>query len=125
MLKVISRLGREHTWLFGRGFDASDFLQTLMTLQIHWVVRQTQSRHVLLGDGELAPMHLLATGLRKPHAIEVPYVDKSNHEPKFAPASLGFAPMAAGHLRRAGLLRLPHPLPAAVRQPRAAIHGTG
>jgi Transposase DDE domain len=93
MLKVISRLGREHTWLFDRGFDAIDFLQTLMTLRIHWVVRQTQSRHVLLSDGELVPMHLLAAGLRKPHAIEVPYVDKSNHEPKFAPASFGFAPV--------------------------------
>ena len=93
MLKVISRLGREHTWLFDRGFDAIDFLQTLMTLRIHWVVRQTQSRHVLLGDGELVPMHLLAAGLRKPHAIDVPYVDKSNHGPKFAPASFGFAPV--------------------------------
>lgn len=93
MLKVISRLGREHTWLFDRGFDAIDFLQALMTLRLHWVVRQTQSRHVLLGDGELVPMHLLAAGLRKPHAIDVPYVDKSNHEPKFAPASFGFAPV--------------------------------
>ena len=93
MLKVISRLGREHTWLFDRGFDAIEFLRTLMTLRIHWVVRQTQTRHVRLGDGELVPMHLLAAGLRKPHAIEVPYVDKSNHQPKLAPASFGFAPV--------------------------------
>jgi hypothetical protein len=93
MLMVIARLGREHTWLFDRGFDAIDFLQALMALQIHWVVRQMQTRHVRLGDGELVPMRLLAAGLRKPHAIEVPYVDKSNHEPKFAPASFGFAPV--------------------------------
>lgn len=93
MLRVLARLGREHTWLFDRGFDAIDFLKTLMTLRIHWVVRQTQTRHVLLGDGELVPMHLLATGLRKPHAIDLPYVDKNTHEPKSAPASFGFAPV--------------------------------
>jgi hypothetical protein len=93
MLRVLARLGREHTWLFDRGFDAIDFLKTLMTLRIHWVVRQTQTRHVLLGDGELVPMEQLAAGLRKPHSVDVPYVDKSNHEPKVAPASFGFAPV--------------------------------
>jgi hypothetical protein len=93
MLRVLGRLGREHTWLFDRGFDAIDFLKTLMTLRIHWVVRQTQTRHVQLADGELVPMHLLAAGLRKPYSIDVPYVDKSNHQPKVAPASFGFAPV--------------------------------
>lgn len=93
MLRVLARLGREHTWLFDRGFDALDFLKALMTLRIHWVVRQTQTRHVALGDGELVPMHLLAAGLRKSHSIDVPYVDKSNHEPKVARASFGFAPV--------------------------------
>jgi hypothetical protein len=93
MLKVLARLGREHTWLFDRGFDAVDFLRCLMTLQIHWVVRQTQSRRVLLGNGELVPMRMLAAGLRKPHPIDVPYVDKNNHEPKFASASFGFVPV--------------------------------
>jgi hypothetical protein len=93
MLRVIARLGREHTWLFDRGFDAIDFLRALMALRIHWVVRQTQTRYVLLGNGELLPMHLLAAGLHKPHSIDVPYVDKSNHKQKFAPASFGFAPV--------------------------------
>lgn len=93
MLKVIARLGREHTWLFDRGFDAIDFLHSLMALRIHWVVRQTQTRHVLLGTGELVPMHQLAEGLRKPHSIEVSYVDKNTHELKHAPASFGFAPV--------------------------------
>jgi hypothetical protein len=93
MLRVLARLGREHTWLFDRGFDAIDFLKTLMTLRIHWVVRQTQMRHVMLGDGELVPMEQLATGLRKPHSVDVPYVDKSNHEPKLVPASFGYAPV--------------------------------
>lgn len=93
MLKVIARVGREHTWLFDRGFDAIVFLQSLMALRIHWVVRQVQTRHVLLGDGELVPMHQLAAGLRKPHCVDVPYVDKSTHVLKNAPASFGFAPV--------------------------------
>lgn len=93
MLKVIARLGREHTWLFDRGFDAIDFLHALMALRIHWVVRQTQTRHVVLGDGELVPMHQLAAGLRKQHHVEVPYVDKNTHELKHAPASFGYAPV--------------------------------
>jgi hypothetical protein len=93
MLKVIARLGREHTWLFDRGFDALDFLKSLMALRIHWVVRQTQTRHVLLGNGEGIPMHLLAAGLRKPHSVDMPYVDKSRHEQEFATASFGFIPI--------------------------------
>jgi len=92
MLRVIARLGREHTWLFDRGFDAFDFLQSLMALRVHWVVRQMQTR-VVLAAGELVPMHLLAAGLRKPHSVDVPYVDKSNHERRFATASFGFAPV--------------------------------
>jgi hypothetical protein len=93
MLRVLARLGREHTWLFDRGFDAIDFLKTLMTLRIHWVVRQTQTRHVLLGNGERVPMHLLAAGLRKRHSVDVPYVDKKTHEPKLVTQSFGFAPV--------------------------------
>ena len=93
MLKVIERVGREHIWLFDRGFDAITFLQSLMALRIQWVVRQVQTRHVLLGTGELVPMHMLAAGLRKPHTLDVPYVDKSTHVIKHAPASFGFAPV--------------------------------
>jgi len=93
MLKVIGRVGREHTWLFDRGFDGIVFLQSLMALKIHWVVRQLQTRHVLIGDGELVLMHELAAGLRKAHSIDLPYVDKSTHELQYATASFGFAPV--------------------------------
>jgi hypothetical protein len=93
MLKVIAAVGREHTWLFDRGFDAIDFLRSLMALRIHWVVRQQQTRHVVLGDGELVPMHMLAAGLRKPHSVEVPYVNKSTHAVEHASVSFGFAPV--------------------------------
>ena len=58
MLKVIAAVGRDHTWLFDRGFDAIGFLRSLMALRIHWVVRQQQTRHVLLGDGELERAHV-------------------------------------------------------------------
>lgn len=93
MLKVIAAVGREHTWLFDRGFDAIDFLRSLMALRIHWVVRQQQTRHVLLGDGERVPMHMLAAGLRKPHSVQVPYVHKSTHAMAHATVSFGFAPV--------------------------------
>ena len=93
MMKVIVRLGREQTWLFDRGFDATDFLRALMTLHIHWVVRQTQMRNILLSSGETLPMRLLATGLRKPHAVDVPYVDKNTHETRHASVSFGYAPV--------------------------------
>jgi hypothetical protein len=93
MLKVITRVGREHTWLFDRGFDGITFLRSLMALRIHWVVRQLQTRHVLLADGQLVLMHELAAGLHKRHTVDVPYVDKSTHVLKHAPASFGFAPV--------------------------------
>lgn len=93
MLKVIASVGRDHTWLFDRGFDAIDFLRSLMALRIHWVVRQQQTRHVLLGGGEIVPMHMLAAGLRKPHSVEVPYVNKSTHAVEHASVSFGFAPV--------------------------------
>jgi hypothetical protein len=93
MLKVIGAVGREHTWLFDRGFDALGFLRSLMTLQIHWVVRQQQTRRVLLANGDVIAMSTLAASLRKPHAIEVPYVNKSTHTAEHASASFGFAPV--------------------------------
>jgi hypothetical protein len=93
ILKVLVCLGREHTWLFDRGFDATDFLRALIRLRVHWVVRQMQTRNVLLSTGELVSMRLLAAGLRKPHALEVPYVDKSTHETRYAPVFYGYAPV--------------------------------
>lgn len=93
MVRVLARVGREHTWLFDRGFDAIDFLKSLMTLRVHWVVRQLQTRNVLLGNGVLVPMHMLAAGLRKPHSVDVPYVNKSTHALEHSSASFGFAPV--------------------------------
>lgn len=93
MLRVLHAVGREHTWLFDRGFDAIRFLQSLMTLQVHWVVRQRQTRRVLLGNGQLVLMNKLAAGLHKPHAVEVSYVNKSTHAMEQASASFAFAPV--------------------------------
>ena len=93
MLNVIAAVGREHTWLFDRGFDAIHFLHSLVALRIHWVVRQQQTRLVLLGAGSRVPMHMLAAGLRKPHALQTPYVNKSTHVVDHASVSFGFAPV--------------------------------
>jgi hypothetical protein len=93
MARVILAVGRAATWLFDRGFDAIDFLRALQGLRIGWVVRQLQSRDVVLGNGELVPMSELAAGLRKPHSVELPYVDKRNHARATATASFGFAPV--------------------------------
>jgi hypothetical protein len=87
MMQVIVRLGREHTWLFDRGFDATDFLRALIALRLPWVVRQTQMRNVVLSTGEFVQMRLLAAGLRKPHAVDVPYVDKNTHETRHVSVS--------------------------------------
>jgi hypothetical protein len=38
-------------------------------------------------------MRLLATGLRKPHAVDVPYVDKNSHETRHVSVSFGYAPV--------------------------------
>lgn len=93
IVQVLARLGREHTWLFDRGFDAIDVLKSLMTLQVHWVVRQVQQRNVVLGNGDVVPMHMLAAGLNRPHSVEVPYIDKRSHKPEHYTASFGFAPV--------------------------------
>jgi hypothetical protein len=93
MLKLIASVGLEHIWLFDRGFDAIEFLKSIQTLRIHWVVRQLQTRYVVLGDGERVLMHMLASGLRKPHSVEVRYINKSTHALEAASASFGFAPV--------------------------------
>jgi hypothetical protein len=93
MIQVIARVGREHTWLFDRGFDANDFLKSLQALQIPWVVRQLQTRHVVLGNDARVLMQQLAAGLHKPHSVEVPYVDKRTHAAEQYTASFGFAPV--------------------------------
>jgi hypothetical protein len=93
MIDVLLHVGHGHTWLFDRGFDAIEFLRVLMRLGIHWVVRQLQTRNVLLGNGERVPMHALAAGLRKPHSVEVPCVDKNTHALKHVPVTFGFAPV--------------------------------
>jgi hypothetical protein len=81
------------TWLFDRGFDDAEFMGWLTTLEITWVVRQKQNRNVVLGDGTVIMMHQLASTLRTPHDVAIPYVDKSTHEPLTFTASFGYAPV--------------------------------
>lgn len=93
MLSVLRYVGKETTWLFDRGFDAGDFLAMLMMLKITWVVRQMQTRNIIVGNGDVVLMHDFAAGLRKPHATTLSYVCKKTHRMKSYPAYFGYAPI--------------------------------
>lgn len=91
---VLDHIGRHAIWLFDRGFDAGDFYDILSTSGIRrWVVRQLQTRNVILETGVTMLMSDLAAGLRKPFDTEVPYVDKKTHEVSLWPVSFNFVPV--------------------------------
>ena len=91
---VLKHVGKRAVWLFDRGFDAADFYTILQDLKIHrWVVRQLQTRNVILETGITMLMSDLAAGLRKPFDTQVPYVDKKTHEVRYWPVSFNFVPV--------------------------------
>lgn len=93
MLKVLSRIGLNATWLFDRGFDAGDFYTILQSLGITWVVRQLGTRNVVIGNNQKLLISDLAASLQKPHKVEVPYIDKKSHAAKTCPVHFGYAPV--------------------------------
>lgn len=93
IINVLAYTGKNATWLFDRGCDAKDFYSILLGLGIIWVVRQLQTRNVLIGNGETVLMRDLAESLRKPHDVLVPYVSKKTHEVKHWPLHFGYAPV--------------------------------
>jgi len=93
ILNVLSHTGQNATWLFDRGFDAGDFYSILRGFDITWVVRQLQTRNVIIGDHRTILMSDLAASINKPHEIEVPYIDKKTHEVKTCPVQFGYAPV--------------------------------
>ena len=94
MATVLKHIGKNAVWLFDRGFDAGDFYDILSTSGIRrWVVRQLQTRNVILGNGVTMLMSDLAASLRKPFDTEVPYVDKKTHEMRRWPVSFNFVPV--------------------------------
>ena len=94
MATVLKHIGKNAVWLFDRGFDAGDFYDILSTSGIRrWVVRQLQTRNVILGNGVTMLMSDLAASLRKPFDTEVPYVDKKTHEMRNWPVSFNFVPV--------------------------------
>lgn len=94
MATVLKHIGKNAIWLFDRGFDAGDFYDILSTSGIRrWVVRQLQTRNVILGNGVTMLMCDLAASLRKPFDTEVPYVDKKTHEMRRWPVSFNFVPV--------------------------------
>lgn len=91
---VRKHVGQRAVWLFDRGFDAADFYTILRGLKIHrWVVRQLQTRNVLLETGVTMLMRDLAAGLCKPFDTQVPYVDKKTHEVRYWSVSFNFVPI--------------------------------
>jgi hypothetical protein len=87
-------VGKRAVWLFDRGFDAADFYTILRDAGIHrWVVRQLQTRNVILETGITMLMSDLAAGLLKPFDTQVPYVDKKTHKVKHWPVSFNFVPV--------------------------------
>ena len=73
MASVLKHIGKNAIWLFDRGFDANDFYDILSTSGIRrWVVRQLQTRNVILDNGVTMLMSDLAASLRKPFDTKVP-----------------------------------------------------
>jgi hypothetical protein len=93
IVNVLAHTGKNATWLFDRGCDAGDFYPIILGLGIKWVVRQLQTRNVIMGNGKTVIMRDLAESLRKPHEVSAPYVDKKTHEVKSWPLSFGYAPV--------------------------------
>ncbi len=93
LLQVVARVGRTATWLFDRGFDAIEFLRVLQFVGLVWVVRQLQTRQIVVGDGEVVSTRQFASDLRKPYATALPYVDKRTHRMRLYPVSFGYAPV--------------------------------
>ena len=93
VISVLGHIGKRATWLFDRGFDAKDFYIILSALGIRWVVRQLQTRNVLLENGRTLLMSDLAKSLVKPFKTSVPYVNKKTHEFEHWPVSFNFVPI--------------------------------
>jgi len=94
MATVLQHIGKHAVWLFDRGFDAGDFYIILSTLGIRrWVVRQLQTRYIILETGANMLMSELAAGLHKPFDTKVPYVDKKTHKVRYWPVSFNFVPV--------------------------------
>ena len=94
MATVLEYCGKRAVWLFDRGFDANDFYDILANLGIRrWVVRQLQTRNIVLETGVTMLMSDLAASLHKPFDTVVPYVDKKTHEVRHWPVSFNFVPV--------------------------------
>jgi hypothetical protein len=93
MIKVLNYIGKHATWLFDRAFDGDDFYLILGALGIRWVVRQQQTRNIILESGATVLMSYLAASLTKPFKTMTPYVCKKTHEFKLWPLSFNFVPV--------------------------------
>lgn len=91
---VFKYVGRNAIWLFDRGFDAGEMFALLNDIGIQrWIIRQLQTRNVILENGTTVLMRDLASSLCKPFKTEVSYVDKKTHEMKEWPVAFNFVPV--------------------------------
>jgi hypothetical protein len=91
---VFRHVGRNAVWLFDRGFDAAELFAMLDVIGIRrWIIRQLQTRNVILENGTTVLMSDLASSLSKPFKTTVPYVDKKTHVMREWPVAFNFVPV--------------------------------
>ncbi len=91
---VFKDVGLNAVWLFDRGFDAAALFAMLDVAGIrHWIIRQLQTRNVLLEYDTTILMSDLASSLNKPFKTTVPYVDKKTHAMRDWPVAFNFVPV--------------------------------
>jgi hypothetical protein len=91
--RVRDRLGNDAIWIFDRAFDGIDWMRHCEALELSWLIRQQQTRHIQVATGAIYDMAVFASSLSRPHALDIPYVDKSTHERKQFAVQFGFAPV--------------------------------
>jgi len=91
--RVRDRLGNDAIWIFDRAFDGIDWMRHCQALELLWLIRQQQTRHIQVATGAIYDMAVFASSLSRPHALDIPYVDKSTHERKQFAVQFGFAPV--------------------------------
>ena len=107
ILAVARQTNPDARWLFDRGFDHNGTFDVLDFFRRRWTIRLKRNRHVTFGDPagpQTENVAVFAAGLRCPHSIQSPYVDKSNHTLASYPALFGVAPgPTEGNVQRAAV----------------------
>jgi len=97
MRRVLPAVAEDATWLLDRGFDDNDVFHFLGDeLRRKYVVRLKRNRNILVGDLSnpiTANVEALAFGLKKPHTVNLPYINKHTHQPRTFAVSFNYVPI--------------------------------